>query len=522
LIGGSSASAPEVAGAAAVVRQASRLLGHPLSAVDIRNLLAGTGHQAPRPTFDLGPDIIGPSLDLTAAVQSLFDGAKANMAPAFARMTVAQRKAALSPTDLRSAFYTDTPQDPVAGTATIDLSQGLIAPSSRTNETIGATGDNLNAPITFGVDAAFMSKLNMSWTLTLNKDTVSVPNKDFDKKSPSLRLLPSEIFSLLGKPLTAKNDRVVTVTATNNATGTSISTDVTFKALAPALATFQHAVPGSFKPTFTTGDKVKIDFDETGLKGADGVELIVSDIDRAVPQAFPDNNLDAHGRKYVQSGLTGTFKLDSSDFPHGVGTYGIALRGMKNGREVADSTSFWQPIRYAPVAYQVPATPKQEAAASAINGTAPVYYEVADVEADGGSAQFEEQVDVRNVSGAKGAIIEFSRPTYDFTEAFFLTGNFTDANSFINNFTNPLGDRLDSGDDFGQAGETTHVNVNGTHGFVVLDGKALGLSTIPAANCDATYQVRVFATDGKGNILGVASDGSVMSFLDFGKTGCAG
>jgi hypothetical protein len=522
LIGGSSASAPEVAGAAAVVRQAARLLGHPMSAVQIRSLLAGTGHQAPTPTFDLGGDVIGPSLDLTNAVQSLFSSAKANGTPSFTRMTVAQRKAALSPTDLRSAFYTDTPQDPVAGTATIDLSQGLVAPSSRTNETIGTTGDNLNAPITFGVDAAFQPKLNMQWTLNFNKLSVDVPNKYFDKGTPSLRLLPSEIWGLIGKPLTTNNDRVVTVTATNKATGTTISTDVTFKALAPAAATFQHAVPGSFKPVFTTGDKVKIDFDETGLKGADGVELIVSDIDRAVPQAFPDNNLDAHGRKYVQSGLAGTFKLDSSDFPHGVGTYGIALRGMKNGREVADSTSFWQPIRYAPVAYQVPATPKQEAAASLLNGTAPLFYEIADTEADGGSAQFEEQIDVRNVAGAKGAIIEFSRPTYDFTEAFFLTGNFTDANSFVNNFTNPLGDRLDSGDDFGDAGETTHVSVNGTHGFVVLDGNQLGLATIPAANCDATYQVRVFATDGKGNILGVASDGSVMAFLDFGKAGCDG
>ena len=93
------------------------------------------------PAFDLSNASLGRHLDLTAAVQALFDRAHANANPSFARMTVAQRKAALTPTDLRSAFYTDTPQDPLRGTATIDLSQGLVAPSSRTNETVGETGD---------------------------------------------------------------------------------------------------------------------------------------------------------------------------------------------------------------------------------------------------------------------------------------------------------------------------------------------------------------------------------------------
>ncbi len=89
----------------------------------------------------------------------------------------------------------------------------------------------------------------------------------------------------------------------------------------------------------------------------------------------------------------------------------------------------------------------------------------------------------------------------------------------MNNFTNPLGDRLDSGDDFGDKGETTHVAVKGNHGFAVLDGAAIGLS-IPAANCDSTYQVRVFATDNQGNILGVASDGSVLGYADPSKAVC--
>ena len=53
LIGGSSASAPEVAGAAAVVRQAARALGTPLSATQIRSLLFATGRRNVAPAFDL-------------------------------------------------------------------------------------------------------------------------------------------------------------------------------------------------------------------------------------------------------------------------------------------------------------------------------------------------------------------------------------------------------------------------------------------------------------------------------------
>ena len=514
LLGGSSASAPEVAGAAAVVRQAARLLGQPISATQIRALLAGTGRPSVHPAFDLNADPIGPSLDLTRAVQALFDHAHANGAPSFTRMTVAQRKAVLTPTDLRTSFWSDTLQDPVARTATIDLTQGLVAPSSRTNETVGASGDNLNAPITFGVDAAFMSNLNMKWTLQLGRTTVKVPNKLFDSGSPSLRLLPDEIFGLLGAPTTARRDRVVTVTASNG--NASIATNVTFKGQ-PA-GTFTHAVPASFDPVFKSGDKVKISYDETGLRGADGVVLIVSDIDRAVPQAFPDNNLDAHGRKYASSGLTGTFKLDASDFPHGVGTYGIAIRGTRHGQEIPDSTSFWQPLRYAPAAQQIPVTPKIMADASLWPSTAPLFYEIADIE-PGGSPVFHVTYDVRNVSGARGALIEFSAPTHDFFKGVFLTGDIGPSNQFVNNFTNPNGDRLDGGDDFGMPGETTHVAVRGTNGTANLDGTRIGLS-IPAANCDSTYQVRVFATDAFGRIVGVGSNGSIFSYVDGSRDVC--
>jgi len=519
LIGGSSASAPEIAGAAAVVRQAARLLGRNLTAVQVRDLIASTGRANTTPAFDLSKANIGPHLDLTAAVQSLFDRAHANGTPSFARMTVAERKAVLTPTDLRSAFWTDTTQDPVAGTATIDLSQGLVAPSSRTNETVGSTGDNLFAPITFAVDPVFMSNLNMSWTLRLGRNTVSVPTSIADPETPSVRLLPSEIFGLLSAPTTSTHDRVVTVTASSGPA--SISTDVTFKGQSSATTT--HAVPPSFDPVFQAGDPVRISYDLRNLRDgrnglADGGILLVSDIDRAVPQAFPDRNLDAHGQKFPLHGLTGTITLSSANFPHGVGTYGLALRGTRHGAEIPDSTSFWQPIRFAPQAQQLPVTPKVQAAASLFGSTEPLFFDIGDFE-PGGSDQFAVTYDVRPVSGARNAIIEFSAPTNGFVSAVFFTGNITPENSLVNNFTNPNGDRLDGGDDFGMPGETSHVAEPGTHGTAVLDMSSAGLS-VPADACDSAWQVRVLATDRNGRIVGVAGNGSILDLGDFSRAIC--
>ena len=55
----------------------------------------------------------------------------------------------------------------------------------------------------------------MKWTLQLGRTTVTVPRRIADPDNPSVRLLPSEIFGLLGAPITSPHDRVVTVTASS-------------------------------------------------------------------------------------------------------------------------------------------------------------------------------------------------------------------------------------------------------------------------------------------------------------------
>ncbi len=533
LIGGTSASAPEIAAAAAVVRQTARLLGHPLSATDIRAELIATARPHAFPAFDLDHAFVGPELDLTRAVADLFtkygSGTTAPGTPSFVRMTVAQRKAVPYTTGFGRGFYTDTPQDPSAMTATIDLSQGLTPQSSFANETLGPSGDNLNAPITFGADGEFLpAGATFSWSLGYNGATTAVPAGDYDASLPYLRLLPSEIFTIVGQPVTATVDRVVTVTVTSGSATTAMA--VTFKGQSDA--TYTHAVPPSFNPIFqpsSPADGVTFSYDLTGLRASStpasgayptvtGGELIISDIDRALPRAFPDSNLDAHGCRVPLTGLTGSITLTPADsrvaacLGHGTGTYGIALRGTSSsGAPLRSSTSAWTPLRYAPALEQHPDTPKVQAQVSGLadfyprSSFAPVFYDLPDL-GIGGSSLFTVTYTTTAVAGAQGSLIEISAPTANFAKGVFLTGNVPDANKF----TNPYGDRLDGGDNYGQSGSVYHTSVlPNTAGSITLDAAALGL-TPQAGQCDSAYQVRVFATDGSGHIVGVASNPSII------------
>jgi len=93
--------------------------------------------------------------------------------------------------------------------------------------------------------------------------------------------------------------------------------------------------------------------------------------------------------------------LSAADFPHGVGTYGLGIRGTKNSVEVPDSNSLFLPLRFAPARYQLPATPKIQAEASLLNGANPLFYDIADIE-PGGSTRFGVTYDV-NVSALQTA-----------------------------------------------------------------------------------------------------------------------
>jgi hypothetical protein len=75
LNGGTSASAPMTAAAAAIVLQAARLTGKSMSPEDVRSLLENTGRQVATPPQIDQPLNVGHQLDITAAVSAVLDDA---------------------------------------------------------------------------------------------------------------------------------------------------------------------------------------------------------------------------------------------------------------------------------------------------------------------------------------------------------------------------------------------------------------------------------------------------------------
>lgn len=550
LIGGTSAACPEIAAAAAVVRQVARLTGQHLTARQVRDLLERTGHPAVKPLFDRVGLNVGPTLDETAAVDKVLADAGAPGRPRLVRMTVAERKAVPYASGYGRGFYSDTPQDTFAHIARIDLGAGLTADSSNTKEAVTDSGDNVNAPITFAVDAASLPPgTRWSWRLSLDGRAAMAPDADFDPSRPYLRLLPAEIFALLNAPVTSARDRVVEVTA--SAAGQSITERVTFAGRPDA--GYSHATAPVFPPLFhlPAGDdqpqlpgvggagggagggggggggqadagSVPVRYDLRGLRGIDAGELVVSDIDRAAPRAFKDTDPAAHGIVIPLSGLAGTARVPVASL-RGAGVYGLALRGVLNGvsqdgkNHTPNTTGPWLPLRVVTPIEATPRSPRVRAVVSAFGSSGPLPWDVVDTEANGGSPDFTVSYDVRAVPGARGALVEFSAPAVDFFRALFPgLGKVTNGNSF----TNPLGDRLDAGNRLGQPGGTAHRLLATTQGEVNFNAIDLGLRTPAAPHCDNTYQVRVFATDTAGRIIGAASYTALVSVADLAAAGC--
>ncbi len=189
---------------------------------------------------------------------------------------------------------------------------------------MGATGDNVNYPITFAADAAYVpaGAAAYSWSLQLGGRTVAVPGASYNPRYPFLRLLPSEIFGLLGAPVTALTNCVGR--GDRHRPGRRL-VDRESDLQGPGRREYSHAVPPTFNPVYQPGGGNQLETFTYDLRGladgnvglADGGVLLVSDIDRAVPQAFPDDDLNAHGFEVKLSGLTGVVSISSSRLPHG-------------------------------------------------------------------------------------------------------------------------------------------------------------------------------------------------------------
>jgi len=451
LSGGTSASAPETAAAAAVVLQVSRLTGHPFrSPVQVRNFLAQTGTPVPKvPQSDVN-NSIGPQINVRRAVEKLLQQAGLTVRPSAARVAVAQRR---NFGLFDAAFLTAT--DP----AKIDL-QGPVSSVDGTN-----TDRNAKAWITIAPDWEGLPP-DAQFALSVGGRTIA--------STPWARLLPEQILGAAGLPLASTSSRTVNLTYQASAGGEQLAQARFALTFGPVDATIRGML-APLVPAVVSGPTIPVTYDLRGVRNVSNPTLLVSEPGRVNPSTGfvyrPIYSLQL-------SALTGTVQVPVSALQGG-GIYGINIRfGNVKGSPLNSDFAY---TRVAPAGSARPPAPLLSQNDSKPGHFLEVPY--------GGSFQL--SWDVSGTGNADGATLEVSAAG-------------PGALNNWNPFNNPNGSQRDqNGADTGSA---AFVPLPGVKGTVTLNAKKLGLA--PTMN----HVVRVLPTrsggaDGEAGEVGSAAAG---------------
>lgn len=414
--GGTSASAPEVAAAAAVVLQAARLTHNTRLQRDplaVRAFLAQTGTPLPGvPQSDL-PLNVGPQVDVGNAVATLFSRSGETSSPGVARVAVVQRHQASA---LGGSIQTAT--DP---------------------SNISLAGRLVDAWITVAPDWTGVPRQGTTYQLAAGSGRRAVL-----ATTPWARLQPREILAGAGLPLTSATARTVPLVYTARLDGAVLASADVSLALGATDGT-RSSVPAPLVAPVIHGSTLRVSYDITNIVGATNPTLVVS---------HPGRVESATGLFFRPSysvsltAPTGTIDVPVSALP-GAGIYGVGIQDAPGGWASRNDSAFAF-TRVAPTGDTQPAVPLVSA-----GGGVPAHYaEFPD------SAPFQVSYDVRAVPGSDGAIVEISAPGP------------TPFNDY-NPFNNPNGSERDAnGHD---SGSVTYVAVHGNHGTVTLNGHTVGL-----------------------------------------------
>ncbi len=322
LEGGTSASAPETAAAAAVVLQVARLT-HDTALENnpraVRGFLEQTGTPlGPLAQSDI-PVPVGPQIDVGRAVETLLARAHQSVTPAVARVAVEQRQ------QLSAAgeqFLTAT--DPTA----ISLS--------------GMAADDW---ITISPDWTGLPAAGVSYTLT-------GPDGRTLARSPWARLQPSAILAAAGLPLeSSAASRSVTLTYRAGAGGRTLAASTFTLTFGPWDGT-TPAVAAPVVPAAVTGPVIPVKYDLTGLTGAADPTLVVSEPGRVDPVS---GEYFTPAYSVPLTAARGTVGIPTSKLP-GAGVYGIGIQDGPGGWQSADDSAF-AIVRVSPAGTAQPQVP---------------------------------------------------------------------------------------------------------------------------------------------------------------------
>ncbi|WP_371405504.1 S8 family serine peptidase [Kribbella sp. NBC_00662] len=462
--GGTSASAPEIAAAAAVVLQAGRLAGHRLSPGQVRDLLKETGRavQTP-PQLDRALNV-GPQIDVTAATEKALGGKLKSIRPSIVRLSIAHR---VTVGGLGGTFLETTDQN------RIDL--GDMAS--------GGNGEGLVGPVTFAADITGLPRnATPRYTLSVGTDHPVT----FSSDTPTIRVTPSQLLSAAGLPVISAADRTVDYTFQVLIGGKAQAGVHRTLTVGPSDGRYVEATAPLAPATAPAAHSVTVSYDLTGVATATAPELVVSTVGHWNPSLGP---IFSAGWHQPLTASTGTVTIPAEAFASGGGLYGIgiALSGFGGNPSLTKYGEF-APIRI------VGGTAALRPDAPTLSGAATkkgAYGHTAEVTRT--APGFGLRYDVRNVPGAQSAIAEFSAP------APTLFGS-------LNTFSNPDGSALDN--DGVNTPSTATKALSGTSGTVRLDALALGLAT------SSTYSVRILALDNHHRVVGQASSVSNLAVDD--------
>ncbi|HET6297341.1 MAG TPA: S8 family serine peptidase, partial [Kribbella sp.] len=477
--GGTSASAPEIAAAAAVVLQAGRLAGHRLNPLQVRDLLKETGRAVQTPPQIDRKLQVGPQIDVTAATEKALGGKLKSTYPSIVRLSVAHR---FTVGGLGGTFLEATEQD------RIDL--GDMAS--------GGNGQGLVGPVTFAADVTGLPQhAKPQYRLTVGKST-------FTSATPAIRVTPRQLLTAAGLPVISTADRSVDLTFQVLVGGKAQATVRRTLTIGPSDGRYVESTAPLAPATAQAGKSVTISYDLTGVTTATAPELVVSTVGHWNPSL---GQIFSAGWHQTLTASTGTVTIPADAFKGGGGLYGIgiALSGFGGNPSFTKYGEF-AAIRIAGGSETTrPDAPTLAGAVGAYGHTAEVTRT---------APAFDLRYDVRSIPGARSAIIEFSAP------APTLFGS-------LNTFTNANGSTLDN--DGVNTPSSATKTVSTTSGTVRLSALSLGLTT------SANYSVRVLALDSKQHVIGQASpvsnlvvddglapDGStLLSFIAAGKDSIA-
>jgi hypothetical protein len=477
LSGGTSASAPETAAAAAIALQMGRLTGKPLvSPAQVRSLLAATGKSVANPPQSDTALNVGPQIDVRNIVEQSLAAAGKPVQPGIARIAVQGRRSGSFIAEANTQYLNDAVYVTTLDPTYIKLDGPFTMSGDRDEFAFPGsdTAADLNSYITLAPDWEGIPS-NANYRLTV----AGQPSRVI-ATTPYVRLLPAQLFKAAGVPLMAGVSRTLSLTYSASVGLHNVAESTFQLTFGPPAATSRLAL-APVVPPVVSGSTIPVTYD---FRTYPRQLLQAPTLNVSLPGNASTKFFQVRLYPYYSvplAGSSGTVNVPVNALA-GAGTYAIWIDFQPGlGSEIPSDISDLAFTRVDAGTTRPPAPLLSLGQGSPTAHSLDVPYK----------GKFTVTYDVSSVPGASGAIVELAAPP---PAPLDLGPDLSDA---YNTFRNPNGNEID--DDGVITGSLYHVLAAGVKGTIVID------PTVAAIPATSTVNVRVLATSG-GKPIAEAGD----------------